>query len=119
MSVRRAAKARARALLLAGGVAIGAMALAAGQAGATGSLGDAAPKRYAIVIGNGDYAVAPDLRNARADATLVAEFLSGQGYAVTSYAANLPAKIDPRVRGRVTRYVSVRPSTSSAISDVA
>ncbi len=63
-----------------------AVPLAALGAETTGSLGDAAPKRYAIVIGNGDYTVAPDLRNARADAELVAGFLADQGYAVTSYA---------------------------------
>jgi len=41
-----------------------------------------ASQRYAIVIGNGDYESAPDLRNANADATLVAAFLRDQGYEV-------------------------------------
>ncbi len=50
------------------------------------NLGDAAPRRFAIVIGNSDYEVAPDLRNAGADARLVADFLAEQDYAVTQYA---------------------------------
>ncbi len=62
-------------------------AAACGAAAPTaGSLGEAAPKRFAIVVGNGDYATAPDLRNARADAELVADFLGEQGYSVTEFA---------------------------------
>lgn len=41
-----------------------------------------ASQRYAVVIGNSDYVTAPDLRNADADATLVAAFLRDQGYEV-------------------------------------
>src|SRR5690606_16998190 len=39
-------------------------------------------RKYAIVIGNGDYAAIPDLRNAVADAEDVAAFLRAQGYEV-------------------------------------
>jgi TPR repeat protein len=81
-----ARRAEARALIFAGAVALASLPLTAQAAETTGSLGEAAPKRYAIVIGNGDYAAAPDLRNARADAELVAGFLADQGYAVTRYA---------------------------------
>lgn len=42
-------------------------------------------KRYAVVIGNGDYVTAPDLRNANADARLVADFLAERGYEVFEY----------------------------------
>jgi hypothetical protein len=42
-------------------------------------------KRYAIVVGNGDYLAAPDLGNAVADARLVAEFFTEQGYQVLEY----------------------------------
>ena len=45
----------------------------------------AAPDRYAIVIGNADYHSAPDLKNARADAEIVADFLAGEGYQVAEY----------------------------------
>lgn len=41
-----------------------------------------ATKRYAIVVGNSDYAAVPDLPNAISDAAAVAEFLRGQGYTV-------------------------------------
>ena len=41
-----------------------------------------AAKRYAIVIGNSDYADIPDLPNAHADAGAVATFLREQGYLV-------------------------------------
>lgn len=41
-----------------------------------------ASERYAIVIGNGDYQSVTDLRNANADATLMAGFLRDQGYEV-------------------------------------
>ncbi len=44
-----------------------------------------AAKRYAFVIGNSDYTVAPDLRNADADARLMAAFLREQGYEVFEY----------------------------------
>ena len=57
----------------------------AGDLGSAVDLQAPAPKRFAIVIGNGDYAVAPDLGNARADARLVADFLTGQGYQVADY----------------------------------
>ena len=70
-------------MLLATALALG--ALAPGARAAT-ALDEAAPKRFAIVVGNGDYRVAPDLRNARADAGLVAKFLDEQGYSVTEYA---------------------------------
>lgn len=42
-----------------------------------------ARQRYAIVIGNSDYASAEDLPNARADAALVARFLRAAGFRVT------------------------------------
>ncbi len=42
-------------------------------------------KRYAVVIGNSDYVVAPDLKNTGADARLVADFLSDAGYVVFEY----------------------------------
>ncbi len=41
--------------------------------------------RYAVVIGNSDYVTAPDLRNARSDARLVADFLADRGYEVFEY----------------------------------
>ena len=41
-----------------------------------------AAERYAIVIGNGDYTSVSDLKNANADATLMASFLRDQGYEV-------------------------------------
>ncbi len=41
-----------------------------------------ASKRYAIVIGNSDYADIPDLPNAHADSSAVATFLREQGYLV-------------------------------------
>lgn len=50
--------------------------------GANPDLTQNAPKRYAIVIGNRDYASAPPLRNAINDAELVARFLRDQGFAV-------------------------------------
>ncbi|MEM1163033.1 MAG: caspase family protein, partial [Pseudomonadota bacterium] len=39
-------------------------------------------KRYAIVIGNSDYAAIPDLPNAHADADVMTQFLRAQGYLV-------------------------------------
>jgi TPR repeat protein len=45
-----------------------------------------AAKRYAVVIGNSDYAAIPDLPNARADAEVVAEFLRSQDYVVHHHA---------------------------------
>lgn len=39
-------------------------------------------KRYAIVIGNSDYAAIPDLPNAHADADVMTQFLRAQGYHV-------------------------------------
>ena len=72
-------------MLLATAAALALGALAPGARAAT-ALDEAAPKRFAIVVGNGDYRVAPDLRNARADAGLVAKFLDEQGYSVTEYA---------------------------------
>ena len=44
-----------------------------------------APKRFGVVIGNADYRNVPGLRNARADADLVAGFLEGAGYEVSEY----------------------------------
>ena len=82
MSVRDPARATARALFVAVALAIAAAPARVQCAEPPASLGEAAPKRFAIVIGNGDYRIAPDLRNARADARLVADFLAGQGYAV-------------------------------------
>ena len=41
-----------------------------------------ASKRYAIVIGNSDYAAIPDLPNAHADAGAMAQFFDEQGYLV-------------------------------------
>ncbi|MXQ09725.1 hypothetical protein GQ651_17910 [Alphaproteobacteria bacterium GH1-50] len=41
-----------------------------------------ASKRYAVVIGNGNYQAIPRLDNAVADASVVAEFLRGQDYIV-------------------------------------
>lgn len=41
-----------------------------------------ATKRYAVVIGNGDYSAIPDLKNAQNDARLLASFLKAQGYDV-------------------------------------
>jgi len=41
-----------------------------------------ASKRYAIVIGNSDYAAIPDLPNANADARKMADFFREQGYEV-------------------------------------
>ena len=41
-----------------------------------------AAERYAIVIGNGDYESASGLKNANADAALMASFLRDQGYEV-------------------------------------
>ena len=41
-----------------------------------------AAKRYAIVIGNSDYAAIPDLPNAHADADVMAQFFKAQGYLV-------------------------------------
>ena len=79
-------RAEAGALFVAAALAILALPLAALAAPTAGSLGEAAPKRFAIVVGNGDYATAPDLRNARADAELVADFLGEQGYSVTEFA---------------------------------
>ena len=46
---------------------------------------EAAVKRYAIVIGNGDYETAPDLKNSVADARLFANFLRAQGYLTHEY----------------------------------
>ncbi len=45
-----------------------------------------ATKRYAIVVGNSDYAAAPHLPNAVSDAEIVADFLRGQGYDVREHA---------------------------------
>ncbi|MCP5085759.1 MAG: hypothetical protein GY952_02995 [Rhodobacteraceae bacterium] len=42
-------------------------------------------KRYAIVVGNGAYEHAADLRNSEADAKLVAAFLRDQGYQTHEY----------------------------------
>jgi TPR repeat protein len=42
-------------------------------------------KRYAVVIGNSDYARAPDLPNAGADARLVAGFLAENGFEVLEH----------------------------------
>jgi uncharacterized caspase-like protein len=44
-----------------------------------------APKRFAVVIGNADYLSAPDLKNARSDAQVVADFLAEAGYQVFEY----------------------------------
>ena len=44
-----------------------------------------AGKRYAVVIGNGDYAAIPDLENARTDAAAVADYLRRYGYLVSQY----------------------------------
>lgn len=44
-----------------------------------------AAKRYAIVIGNSAYSAIPDLPNAHADATAMAEFFKTQGYEVHSH----------------------------------
>ena len=44
-----------------------------------------APKRFGVVIGNADYRNVPGLRNAHADADLVAGFLEGAGYEVSEY----------------------------------
>ncbi|MEL6572982.1 MAG: caspase family protein [Pseudomonadota bacterium] len=44
-----------------------------------------AENRYAIVIGNSDYAAIPDLPNAEADADVMAAFLRGQGYRVQQH----------------------------------
>lgn len=41
-----------------------------------------ASNRYAIVIGNSDYAAVPDLKNAIADARVMAQFFKAQGYDV-------------------------------------
>lgn len=41
-----------------------------------------AERRYALVIGNSDYAAIPDLPNASSDADLVAEFLRAEDYIV-------------------------------------
>ena len=41
-----------------------------------------AANRYAVIIGNSDYASVPDLPNALADGQVVAEFLGAQGYEV-------------------------------------
>jgi TPR repeat protein len=65
------------------------VALAALPAWAQDGAGDAARppvlKRHAIVVGNGAYDGAPDLGNAIADASLVADFLAEQGYQVREY----------------------------------
>ncbi len=45
----------------------------------------AAVKRYAVVIGNGDYENAPSLRNSKSDAAIVATFLRDQGYQTHEY----------------------------------
>ena len=73
------------AMLLVTAAALALGALAPGARAAT-TLDEAAPKRFAIVVGNADYRNVPDLRNARADAGLVAKFLDEQGYSVTEYA---------------------------------
>ncbi|MFO1144821.1 MAG: caspase family protein [Amaricoccus sp.] len=44
-----------------------------------------APKRFGVVIGNGEYRNVPGLRNAHADADLVAGFLEDAGYEVSEY----------------------------------
>ena len=44
-----------------------------------------ASKRYAIVIGNSNYAAIPNLPNALADARITAQFLKSQGYEVHAY----------------------------------
>ncbi len=49
------------------------------------NLQDPVLKHYAIVIGNGDYLVAPDLLNAVADAELVSALLRERGYTVFDY----------------------------------
>ncbi len=41
-----------------------------------------ASRRYAVVVGNGDYETAPDLVNAVADAKAMATFLRGHGFSV-------------------------------------
>ena len=45
----------------------------------------AAPKRYAVVIGNDQYSAIPALKNAQADAQATATFLQSQGYEVQHY----------------------------------
>lgn len=85
MPMRAAAGARAGVLLLAAVLALAALPGAASAAPVPGSLGEAAPKRFAIVVGNGNYSTAPDLGNARADAELVADFLAEQGYVVSRH----------------------------------
>lgn len=45
--------------------------------------GPALAERLALVVGNGDYAVAPDLKNPVGDATAVAAALKGLGFTVT------------------------------------
>jgi len=49
------------------------------------NLSVSAIKRYAVVIGNSSYQHAPKLKNARADAGLVANFLRDQGYETHEY----------------------------------
>lgn len=44
-----------------------------------------ASKRYAVVIGNSDYATIPDLANAHADSDVMAEFFRSQGYVVQQH----------------------------------
>lgn len=55
------------------------------SAGATLDLATQASRRYAIIVGNSDYAAAPDLPNATADAIVVAGFLRAQGYDVRAH----------------------------------
>ncbi|HET9068423.1 MAG TPA: caspase family protein, partial [Amaricoccus sp.] len=82
MPMRAAAGTRAGALLV---TALLALAGPASAAPVPGGLGEPAPKRFAIVVGNGDYLTAPDLGNARADALLVADFLAEEGYTVSRH----------------------------------
>ena len=58
---------------------------APGLTGRSIDLSARATNRYAIVIGNGNYSDAPSLKNAVADARLVADFLKLQGYEVKEH----------------------------------
>lgn len=105
----------ARRSRLARGVVLAAasLALAPGEGLAQGWTLDPdgpALKRYAVVIGNGDYATAPDLRNSRADARLVADFLGGQGYEVFEY-----ADLDKRGFEQMLRRVLVEVDSDSEV----
>jgi uncharacterized caspase-like protein len=50
--------------------------------GGTQTLAPATSARYAVVLGNGDYAHVPGLANAKADAQAMAAFLRGRGFEV-------------------------------------